>query len=220
MSGRPVSLALSASGGPCAVAVRDAGGAVHVQPPLADGRGDDLAAQVELAFENLGTQPRDVGEVRLDLGPGSYTGLRIAVTFARVLQSFLGVEVRTTTRPELLALAAWSADMVPTTRAIRPVLDARRDRFHHARVELADTTVLADPPHAGTRQELFARIRDDEILLAEVDLHEMLSRATPAPSTLEPVTFGPELLFDDRIGLRTASQQELEPLYLMGSYAE
>lgn len=210
-----LSLGLSASGGPATVAIRDPDGVVHAGSP---GRGDDLAAQVEDVFRDIGAEPSALKEVRLDLGPGSYTGLRIAVTFARTLHTFLGVPVLTTTSPQLMALAAWREGKVAESRRIRTILDARRDRFHHALVELAGGVRLVEPPRAVTREELLASVRREEALLAEEALHPMLSATAGSPVATVP--FAADLLFDDRLQLSSRSGDQLEPLYLMGSYAE
>jgi tRNA threonylcarbamoyl adenosine modification protein YeaZ len=206
-----LSLGLSASGGPSTVAIRDTDGAVHVGSP---GRGDDLAAQVEALFQDVGAQPSALTEVRLDLGPGSYTGLRIAVTFARTLHTFLGVPVLTTTSLQLMALAAWREGRVSESQRIRPVLDARRNRFHHALVELAGGVRLVEPPRAVSYEELLASVGSQEALLAEKALQPMLS------ATVTTVPFTAELLFDDALRFSSRSGDQLEPLYLMGSYAE
>jgi hypothetical protein len=63
------------------VAVRTAAGIVSApdeQPPRRD-----LAGLAAAACELAGIRLADVRELRVDLGPGSYTGLRVAVTFAR-----------------------------------------------------------------------------------------------------------------------------------------
>jgi hypothetical protein len=53
-------------------------------------------------------------------------------------------------------------------------------------------------------------------------LHATLSERTSGDdlSIVEPLHFDAGLLFDSRLALREANVDELEPLYLMGSYAE
>ena len=43
--------------------------------------------------------------------------------------------------PDDDALAAWKTPDVAEDRAIRPILDARRERFHHATVRMQDGKV-------------------------------------------------------------------------------
>ncbi len=218
---RTLSLGLSASGGACAVAVRSRDGVVHAGPVPAAARGDDLAADVDAAFRDLGEEPAALGELRLDLGPGSYTGLRIAVTFARALHTFLEIPVLTVTSPQLMALNAWQQGAAAASQRLRPVLDARRNRFHHALVEF-DGARLVEPPRAVERDELLGSIQPKEVLLAERALHPLLQEATErlGASILEPIPFGADLLFHEQLQLAPRTGAQLEPLYLMGSYAQ
>lgn len=217
-----LSLGLTASSGPCAVAVRATDGAVHATPLPTASRGDDLAAQVDAAFQSLGEAPTALGELRLDLGPGSYTGLRIAVTFARALHTFLKIPVLTVTSTQLMALAAWRDGSVAASQHIRPILDARRNRFHHALVEFAGGVQLRESPRAVGREELLESIRPQEVLLADEALHPMLQEAAGrvGASIVRTVAFGADLLFHQQLRFLTRKGDQLEPLYLMGSYAE
>ncbi|MHC4516561.1 MAG: tRNA (adenosine(37)-N6)-threonylcarbamoyltransferase complex dimerization subunit type 1 TsaB [Planctomycetota bacterium] len=217
-----LALGLTASSGACSVAMRTKDGAVHTAPTPAAARGNDLAAQVETAFRDLGEAPTALEELRIDLGPGSYTGLRIAVTFARALHTFLEIPVLTVTSPQLLALAAWREKAATLSQRIRPVLDARRNRFHHALVEFDGGVRLAEPPRAVERDKLLQSIQQDEVLLADRALHPMLQEVAQrvACSILEPIPFGADLLFQEQLEFVTRAGEQLEPLYLMGSYAE
>src|SRR5262245_47233419 len=98
-------LAVSASGRRYSCALRLESGTVLEDPSDQA----ELAAVVERLFARAGLAPTALAELRLDLGPGSYTGLRVAVTFARTLQVLGGIRVRTATSLELLALRAWES---------------------------------------------------------------------------------------------------------------
>lgn len=209
-----IALGVTASHRPLSIALRLPDGAIEVV--AADRTAGDLVAIVARAFAERDLAPTDLEELRVDLGPGSYTGLRVAVTFARVLQSFHRVPVLTTTSLQLMAMAAWSSGAVETTREIRPVLDARRQRYHHARVGFADGMPLVDPPRATPAAELLAAI-GDEVVIADAALHPLFSAQTKCT---EPKSFDAGALFDPRLTLAAAKSEELSPLYLMGSYAE
>lgn len=215
-----VSLGLTASSGPGSVAIRLGDGTVHAMPKPS--RGDDLAATVAEAFASVGETPTALREVRLDLGPGSYTGLRIATTFARTLHVFQRIPVLTVTSAQLMALAAWRQGSVAASRLVRPVLDARRNRFHHALVELSSGVRFRETPRAVEREELLESIGPQEVLLADETLHPMLLDAVQrtGASLVSALPFGADLLFDEQLQLTPSSGGQLEPLYLMGSYAE
>ncbi|MEM9881900.1 MAG: tRNA (adenosine(37)-N6)-threonylcarbamoyltransferase complex dimerization subunit type 1 TsaB [Planctomycetota bacterium] len=53
----------------------------------------DLMAVIDTLTRTHGVAPRDLDELYLSLGPGSFTGLRIAVSTAKVLARSLGVKL-------------------------------------------------------------------------------------------------------------------------------
>jgi tRNA threonylcarbamoyladenosine biosynthesis protein TsaB len=90
----PIILALETSQREGAVALRDAGGADHVEPLLPSRRhDDDLLPAVERLMNRAGLKPRDLDAVGVSIGPGGFTGLRIAVTTAKMLAMTLDVKV-------------------------------------------------------------------------------------------------------------------------------
>jgi tRNA threonylcarbamoyladenosine biosynthesis protein TsaB len=211
-------LAITASCGPCSCAARTAAGEIR--------RGDDsdaagLPAAVRALFAAIGCAPADLDELRVDLGPGSYTGLRVALTFARTLHSLTGARMLATTSLQLAALVAWTEDGIERGRTLRPVLDARRGRLHHAPVRFAGVE-LAAPPRATTPAELQAAIAAGEVLIAAPELHaqlEPIARACGAELRASG-TYDGRHLFHGALRLRETEPAGLEPLYLMGSYAE
>ncbi len=129
----PLVLAVESSGSRSAVAllagekllaeeefVRGSGGRGSGSPAAAAGRA--LAAS--------GKRPADVELVAASIGPGSYTGLRVGVSFAKCLAWALGVPVVAV--PSLLALAeeveGESGVLVPTANAFRGQVFARAFR--------------------------------------------------------------------------------------------
>lgn len=60
------------------------------QPPR---RGGELMPAIEALCQRHNVQPRQLGEVYVSTGPGSFTGLRVAITTARMLARFLDVKV-------------------------------------------------------------------------------------------------------------------------------
>lgn len=215
----PLALGIAAASGSYRCALRREDGVI-LERESRD-RSEDAAVVVQRLLADAGRRPAELGELRLDLGPGSYTGLRVAVTFVRVLAAFGGVPVLAGTHFELLAAAAWRAAGTPPARALRPVLDARRGRWHHARVELGEHVVLSEAPAAVPFDVLRAALRGDELVLASAGLLAQLASLLPAGTALAaaPAVHGRDL-FDPRVALRTVAAEELEPLYLMGSYAE
>lgn len=213
-------LAISASERFPSVALRGADGVVKVDAPT-DRLAGDLTALIADSFTRHGHLPGDLTAIRLDLGPGSYTGLRMAVTFARTAQQFQGVTVHTCTSLQLMTLAALRADALLSGDRVRPVLDARRQRYHHALVATEDLRLL-EAPAAVPLDVLLGRVQPDEVILATTALHDALGAAVSdrGARLIEPSPWNAALMFDELLILRETASEDLEPLYLMGSYAE
>lgn len=215
-----IELAISASDRIPSIALRTPDGTIQVVAPT-DRNAGDLTALIADSFAEHGYQPSALRAIRLDLGPGSYTGLRVAVTFTRIVQQYQNVTVHTCTSLQLIALAALRAELVTSSDRIRPVLDARRQRYHHALIA-GDTLHTLQAPAAVKMAELLESVEDKEVLLAASPIHDVLQDlATSRDARLiEPPPWNAALLFDQRLTLSQACPEDLEPLYLMGSYAE
>ncbi|MEZ5962992.1 MAG: tRNA (adenosine(37)-N6)-threonylcarbamoyltransferase complex dimerization subunit type 1 TsaB [Planctomycetota bacterium] len=214
----PVALALCASGSTFSVAARHPCG--RVDELVVPGRRQvtDLPSLLDRLLDTAGASPADVAEIRIDRGPGSYTGLRVALTFARVLAGLDAVPLRTCTSLELMALAAWRNGACPPDRALRPILDARRGRAYTGRVERHGGVVcLAGAPVAAPVGDLPALHGHDETALLDPDRRAWLPAQTPV---LAPLPYSARDLFDAALPGEATSAETLEPLYLMGSYAE
>ena len=215
-----IELAISASNRMPSIALRTPDGTIQVAAPT-DRNAGDLTALIADSFAEHGYQPSALRAIRLDLGPGSYTGLRVAVTFARIAQQFQNVTVHTCTSLQLIALAALRAELVSSSDRIRPVLDARRQRYHHALIA-GDTLHTLQAPAAVKMAELLKSVEGQEVLLAASPIHDVLQDLVTNRDArlIEPPPWNAALLFDQRLTLSQACTEDLEPLYLMGSYAE
>ncbi len=222
MSDRPA-LALSGSNvtgdAPFSCALRLASGAVHELRSPAGERGD-LAALVAALCAAHRVRPQDLGELRVDLGPGSYTGLRVAVTFVRFLQRFGDLVVLATDSLSLLATAALGRDL--TGRRLRPLLDARRERFHAAMLTSAATLHLVEPPAALPFADMLVRVTAADLCVVPKSVDALVGATLRAAGAEVLVAHGVAArdLFRPELVLSPSTSAELEPKYLMGSYAE
>lgn len=81
-----------------------------------------LMPTIDQLFKLVKWQPTDLDRVVVAQGPGSYTGIRIAVTTAKVLADTLGVDL-----VGVSSLAVLARNVEPTTSdLIVPFFDARR----------------------------------------------------------------------------------------------
>jgi tRNA threonylcarbamoyl adenosine modification protein YeaZ len=86
----------------------------------------ELLPAIRDLLAEVGAGPRDVGCVCFSQGPGSFTGLRVAATVARMWQSALGCRVVAVPSLEVIARNALAYAGGPPHVAV--LLDARRGR--------------------------------------------------------------------------------------------
>lgn len=184
-----------------------------------DGRGD-LAALVARLCSDAGVAPAAIGELRVDVGPGSYTGLRVAATFVRFLQRFGGLPVLAV---DSLALLAARVPAAAGPLPVLALLDARRQRVHTQRFVVAPGRIEpTGPPAAVPLEQAVAGLAAGCVVAAPATLPPALAaplRAAGAVLRAEIRVTAAEL-FAPGLPLLPASAADLEPRYLMGSYAE
>ncbi len=133
---------------PCILAIETSGR----QGSVAVARGSELLAQRELPAtmrhavelmpavrdltQSQGWKPNEIDHLYLSLGPGSFTGLRIAVAIARALHQATGCKL---IGVPSLAVIAQNAPV--EFQIVLPILDAKRGQVFAARYErdAADT---------------------------------------------------------------------------------
>ena len=186
----------------------------------------DLAELVRLALTDAGVEPAGVTEVRVDRGPGSYIGLRVAVTFARCFAAFSGCRLLAADSLATAACAALRTDSSLAGRRIAMMLDGRQGRAQFAtyRIDELGRIGAESTAAAVTDAEAVARLADVDAAFADPALLRRLPPLAgfePHPISLRaiPVTTA-AALFDDRMSLAEAALHELEPLYLTGSYVD
>jgi len=105
---------------------------------------------------DLGVAPRDLGGIAVSLGPGSFTGLRIGLAFAKGLALATGAQL--VGIPTLTVLAAGAR---PWVGLVVPCLDARRSEVYYSAYHLTSGGVEhLDPDFkAGAPADVAARCR-------------------------------------------------------------
>ncbi len=105
-----------------------------------------------------GLKLADVDVLAYSAGPGSFTGLRIAATVARMMHSTVGASVVAVSTLEAIARNLLDAAAQPAR--VVPVIDARRGQVYGAVYELRPDKTLARLVDAGlfTPAELIAAV--------------------------------------------------------------
>ncbi|MGX7204014.1 tRNA (adenosine(37)-N6)-threonylcarbamoyltransferase complex dimerization subunit type 1 TsaB [Enterococcus pingfangensis] len=83
-----------------------------------------LMPAIEAVMQASGLKPTDLDRIVVAKGPGSYTGIRIAVTTAKTLAETLKIELTT------VSSLAVIAGNVRTDKLIVPLMDARRNNVY------------------------------------------------------------------------------------------
>ena len=153
-----------------------------------------VLADAEELLEQAGAEPRELSQLVVGTGPGSFTGVRMGLAAARGLA--FALDLRLAGVSTLEALAAGAPDALP-------VVDAgRREVFtlvegapavaapDELRIE-PGTTCVGDGAvrYREVLQALGAKIppRDSELHLPRARFHEELARQFVDPETVEPL---------------------------------
>ncbi|MDT2662076.1 tRNA (adenosine(37)-N6)-threonylcarbamoyltransferase complex dimerization subunit type 1 TsaB [Enterococcus hulanensis] len=121
-----------------------------------------LMPAIESVMEASGLKPADLDRIVVAKGPGSYTGIRIAVTTAKTLAETLKIELTTVSS---LAVIAGNAR---TNKLIIPLIDARRNNVYAGVYRWENQqliNVLADQHIALT--DLLDQIKEPALFVGE-----------------------------------------------------
>ena len=159
-------------------------------------RGKALVPSIDALLEKANCPKGSLGKIIVGVGPGSYTGLRIACSVARTLSWALGIPVDGACSFEAAAMETMPGSTVHI------LIDAYRKEFYHASYRRTVTgTELIQEPRVIQASELEACVPDSAILLSD---------GTPCKTQAE--TF--PLKSKARHLLQVSSVLPPEPLYL------
>src|SRR5574337_469088 len=98
------------------IIAKDFGGMQH---------GKELIPTIKNAFLEIGWTPKDIDLIAVDVGPGSYTGLRVGVTCAKTMAYALNKPVIDVPIFDIIA-ETYAIGSIP----ICPIIDARRKHVY------------------------------------------------------------------------------------------
>jgi tRNA threonylcarbamoyl adenosine modification protein YeaZ len=141
-------LALDTSMGACSAAVLLAGGAtqriVLCEERMARGHAEALMPMVAEVMTGAGLDFATLDLIAATLGPGSFTGVRIAIAAARGFALVTGAHLWGTDSLTVMAKAALESGMVGGSRPFAVAVDARGERLYFGLYD-ADGRKLAGP---------------------------------------------------------------------------
>jgi len=211
-SGLAVAIELStASGG---VAVRCGDRTVERELSSSRAHAVDLLPRIAEAAAELGATPRDIRAVIVGLGPGSYTGLRVAAATALGLARGVGAALRGVASIEALArteLAPGECGAV--------LMDARAGELYVARYRRSEASFeQLDAPTVARAAELGPRLAGVDVLFADDAALRAAGLDGSSFPSLRPNA--PRAAHDLELGLTELAREgshapaSIEPLYL------
>lgn len=185
----------------------------------------ELLPAMAAMCRKVGWQVQTIGHVYVSIGPGSFTGLRVAATTARHLALALGARVVAVPSLQVIADGVCRLSLAPVHLAV--VLDAKRKQVYAGAFELTAGWYepVADPVVAEPGPWLTSLPRPLAVTGEGIAFHRTAIEA--ADATLLDASIGwPRAESVHRLGWRLAHQgrftppRELIPLYLRRPEAE
>jgi tRNA threonylcarbamoyladenosine biosynthesis protein TsaB len=157
----PLLLALDTSTSTASLALFD-GSSVLSETTWLAGREHStrLLVETEIALQRVGRAPEQLTGLVVARGPGSFTGVRVALSVAKGIAGGFGIPAWGVSTLEVLALAA-SPAMLP----VRVVLEAGRGRYATA---LYVGCQPKDDPRLATLDELIALLTQETVVIGEL----------------------------------------------------
>jgi tRNA threonylcarbamoyladenosine biosynthesis protein TsaB len=217
---------------------------------VAIGRGDRLLAQqtfsaplrhstellptVKTLLEAINAQPTDIGDIIISIGPGSFTGLRIAVATAKGMALSNGTRIIAVNTLDIIAANALGQITEPVS-AMAAILDAKRNQFFIAGYDApAPITECRDqsshdrcPPKIlsdcllspSEFQDRFVRPHETVALLGDGLLYHKEQFTAEGVTFLPESTWSPKAEILYQLGIRKAGLGEFsDPLTLTPFY--
>ncbi len=112
-----------------------------------------LVPRIDALFERVGLTVQDIACVAVGRGPGSFTGVRIAMATAKGIASALGVALVGLSTQNAIARAVWASGR---RGSLLVASDAMRKEIYPARFVLDDAGVVRLTPDCVVRADEFA----------------------------------------------------------------
>jgi tRNA threonylcarbamoyladenosine biosynthesis protein TsaB len=156
-------LALDAAGAACSAALwRDGRVAAHRRRPMQRGHAEALMPMLLEVLAETGMDFAGLGQIAVGVGPGSFTGIRIALAAARGVGLAASLPVRGV--DSFSAVAAALAEPPRPGEALLVVIDSRREALFGQYYD--DSLTPLGEPHVLKPEALLARRPPGPLLIA------------------------------------------------------
>lgn len=185
----------------------------------------DFLPAIETLCRTHRILPEQIRQVYVSCGPGSFTGLRIGITAARMIAFAHGASVVAVPTLEVIAQNALAASEAPEEIAV--VLDAKRKRVYAASFRREKDTYVATSDAAEVDPRTFLEARSNECyVLGEGVLYHQDAIAASGRKALDESLYPPRASTVAALGFTKALRGEftdprlLVPVYIRAPEAE
>ena len=207
-------LAIEMASPPGSLALLDGGqlaGAASIQQPRKTTQ--EFAVLIRELLAEAQWRAQDVQLVATSIGPGSFTGLRIGVTAAKVFAYTVGAKNIGVNTLQVIA-----AQSPAEHRLIEAVIDAQRDQLFVARFERTDSGIDCIEPTHIVDAEPWLSSRDQQIVLTGTGIRKH-RLALANSGTVDESLWEPRAETVGRLALTAYAQgQAIEPMKLQPEY--
>jgi tRNA threonylcarbamoyladenosine biosynthesis protein TsaB len=163
----------------CSVAVLDGPRVLaHASETMARGHQERLAPMARAVAAEAGLDFADIGRVAATVGPGSFTGLRVGVAFAKGLASALDVPA--------VGVGALEALAAEAQGLCAAVIDARRDQVYLQVFDDGEALMAPDVLPLGTAAARLAELTAGRTLTLVGSGAPLLAAVAPGAAVLTP----------------------------------
>lgn len=164
-----ITLAVETAFPTVSVALRVGGRVLEPRMDTSTARAAGLHPAVADVFDQAAIAPRTVQQILVDVGPGSYTGLRVGIAMVRTFAQLVDPGIRAVYSTDLVAMRA--RDHVANDEPFVVTADARRGQWFVARYRF-DTTGRLDrreEPKCIVEEALRDYVADSALVVSAAD---------------------------------------------------
>ena len=178
----------------------------------------ELPGAVSRVLKESGLTLAKIDGIAVDIGPGSFTGLRIGLAFAKALAFPKKIPLTGVASLDVLAAGAPFAPGL-----VCPVLDARQKNVYAALYRSEDGAPAREGDYLlGPAEEILLMVKEPAVFLGDgvAAWRERIEALCPEPRFAEPALWMPRATILGRLGAarfargEAAQAERLVPLYL------
>jgi tRNA threonylcarbamoyladenosine biosynthesis protein TsaB len=222
-------LGLDTASATASIAIVSHGKVVAELARSAASHGAALPAAVAEVLEQAGITLNDLRGIAVGIGPGSFTGLRVGIAYAKGLILALGCALIGIPTFDCLALAAFEKASPPEDTLICPIFDARKGEVYANLYRVStDRLDKISQPLVIRLQNLYPELSDGVILIGDSKAKEaslLLNERGIRSTVLEEVEVNSRGRYVAALAVERISRGEidtpatLEPLYVRSAEA-